>query len=313
MGRLFINSLIHKIMTTENIFASMGADQAHLEKVESSLFVVEKLQLQPALAGYDAPEAFGIYKGTGGKALGVMGKQFDPMQPKEFMDNIIHTSHTNGVDLNLGSLKFSEYQGGSKIEFSVSLEPISFMNAAGKEDTTETKILFSTSYDGSQSNSISLYTYRQVCSNGMMGWGLDSTLKGKNTTGGKNKILTYGNEVMKIMSKTEDYKQKLIALNSLKVGKTQINAFLTSLLGYDVTSEEIHPNSKKVLDKLLESIDTEFTRTGKTMFGLLQGVTHYTNHIADLADGVTRDEYIRFRTGAKTNTDAQRLAFATLK
>lgn len=233
------------------------------------------------------------------------------MQPKELLENIIHTSHVNGVDLDLENLKFNEFVGGKYIEFAVPLQPIEFTNERKVNDITNMMLTFTTSYNGTKANLITLHTERLVCTNGMKAWGIAATLKTKNTAGGKKKVLTYGNEVMKIMAGAEEFKEKLIALDKIKVTQKDVDAYLSTLLGYDVT-ENVHPNSQKMLDKINASVALEFERTGTTMFGLLQGITHYTNHAAERPDDVSRDEYIRFRTGATINENAQKLAFAAL-
>lgn len=302
-------------MTTDNILQTVGSAQENLTKVEASLFDVVKLQLHPNIEGFNSPQTFGVYKGTGGAPLGVMGDQFEPMQPKEFLESIVTTSHESGADLKLETLKFNEYSSGSHIEFEVSLPPIEFTNAKKVNDVTEMKLVFTTSYNGSKSNKISLFTKRLVCLNGMMAWGknAESVLTAKNTAGGKKKILTYTNEVMKVMAGSEDYRNKIVALNNIQVTQKQVNEYISKLLGYDITDAEImNPKRDRILDKINQSIALEFDRTGDTMFGLLQGITHYTNHVANEGGKYTNDEYIRFHTGYKINETAQRLAFAEL-
>lgn len=301
-------------MNTNDILQSAGATEAHLESIRAKFFEVIKLQLHPNIEGFNSPEAFGIYKGTGGMALSVMGKDFVPMQQREFLDSIIHTVFECGADLDLETLEFNEYKGGRQIEFSIALQPLAFVNKAGNFDETRNRLTFATSYDGSKSNTIALYTYRQICSNGMMGWGMESVLKGKNTAGGKEKILTYCDEVVKIVAEAKAFNERLQGLNLREVGKAEVEAFKLKLLGYNkeslAKSEKPETKKQNILDRINESIELEFERTGETAFGLLQGVTHYTNHVANSSKTITDEEYIRFYQGAKLNDKAQELIFA---
>jgi len=321
--------------TIESILdGGMNSTAKHLEAIEAKFFEVIKVQLHPNIEGFNSPDNYGIYKGTGGDALSVMGKDFVPMQQREFMDSIIHTVFECGSDLDLETLEFKEFKGGRQIEFSISLAPLDFENTMGLRDVTENKLTFSTSYDGSKSSAISLYTVRQICSNGMMGWGMETVLKGKNTQGGKNKILTYCDEVMHIVEEVKKFNIKMRELDIQKVGKAEVEAFKLKLLGYNKESllskpkrlvkkvdkktgvesivEDANQDSKKfaILDRINESIELEFSRTGETKFGLLQGITHYTNHVANGSKTVTDEEYIRFYAGAKMNDMAQQLVFA---
>lgn len=303
-------------METNALTSLLSSTENHLEAIKAKFFDVIKVQLHPNIEGFKSPEAFGIYKGTGGTPLSVMGKDFVPMQQHEFLNSIIHTVFECGADLDLETLEFKEFMGGRKIEFSIKLQPLAFVNSAGRYDETENKLVFSTSYDGSKSNTIALYTYRQICSNGMMGWGLENILKGKNTVGGKAKILTYCDEVSKIVAETREFNQRLQNLDLVKVGKAEVEAFKLKLLGYnkETLAKSEKPETKKlnILDRINESIELEFSRTGATAFGLLQGVTHYTNHVANSSKTISDEEYIRYYQGAKLNDNAQKLLFAEL-
>lgn len=300
--------------TIENLLAGgLNSTEKHLKAIEARFFEVVKVQLHPNIEGFISPDNYGVYKGTGGEALSVMGKDFVPMQQKEFMDSIIHTVFECGSDLDLETLEFKEFKGGRQIEFSISLAPLDFENSMGLRDVTENRLTFSTSYDGSKSSAISLYTVRQVCSNGMMGWGMETVLKGKNTAGGKSKILTYCDEVMHIVEEVKKFNIKMKQLDIQKVGKAEVEAFKLKLLGYNketlAKSEKNETKKLNILDKINESIEIEFARTGETKFGLLQGITHYTNHVANNSKTITDEEFIRFYNGAKMNDKAQELVF----
>jgi len=301
--------------TVESILdGGINSTSNHLASIEAKFFEVVKVQLHPNVEGFKSPDNYGIYKSTGGNALSVMGKDFVPMQQREFMDSIIHTVFECGADLDLETLEFNTYKGGRQIEFSISLAPLDFENTMGLRDVTENKLTFSTSYDGSRSSAISLYTVRKICTNGMMGWGMESVLKGKNTIGGKTKILTYCDEVMHIVEEVKKFNIKMRQLDIQKVGKAEVEAFKLKLLGYNKESllkaEKPEPKKMNILDKINESIELEFSRTGETAFGLLQGITHYTNHVANSSKTITDEEYIRFYNGAKLNDKAQQLVFA---
>lgn len=317
--------------TVDSVMASINKTDAHLESVKAKFFEVVKVPLKPKSTKFEATEnVFGVYKSTGGQPISKksMGKDFMPMQPNEFFENILQTANECNGEMNLDTLKFNEYSGGSKIEFSVEMNPIEFVNDKKVKDITKVFMTFTTSYDGSKSNTISIYTERLVCTNGMVARGLEGVLKGRNTIGGKTKILSYCEEVAELLTNVQDYKKRLEELNKKRVTPAQVEAFKLSLLGYNaetLAQAEIenpkNQNTRKheILKNLDEAIKLEFDRTGKTAFGLLQGVTYYTNHIASekvatASKGIAiqRPEYIRFFQGAKTNDTAQELVFAML-
>ena len=306
--------------TSENIIGNAVATQQHLAKIEASLFEVVKMPLvvqnHPDMPDFfKAPkDAFGHYKSNGGQCIGKVGKDSTAMQPKEFFDNILSTVHEFGADLDLNTLKFKEWCGSSKIEFSIKMFPLSFKNDKGLDDITNLSVTFSTSYDGSKSNVISLYTERLVCTNGMVANKLQGTLKGRNTIGGKAKILSYASELAQIINGASEFKEKMIALDKIKLNASQIEAYKKSLFGYNkaslLASEGNQTKKYNILERFEESIGIEFERTGQTAFGLLQATTHYTNHVANNSKKVSNEEYIRFNQGFKTNAKAQELLFA---
>jgi hypothetical protein len=326
-------------MTLENILSVANETKLHLESVEKKFFEVVNLPLSVNREGFKDIETFLPYKSNGGNALSdkARGKDFVPMQPKEFYNNIIATVHEHGADLDLNTLEFTEYCGGSKIEFKIKMFPLSFKNNKGLQDITNMWLTFTTSYDGSKSNVIGLYTERLVCTNGMVRSKLEGTLKGKNTINGKVKILSYSEEVSKIFNSANEFKKQLEDLDKVTPTKKQIEDFKFNLLGYNKESlkesdkklAEEHAKAEakaggkvraknndakyKILADIEKSIEFEFERTGATAFGLLQGITYYTNHIANAnATKYNSSEYIRFFTGAKTNDKAQDLVIEML-
>jgi hypothetical protein len=260
---------------------------------------------------------FGIYKSTGGQALGVMGNDFNPMQPVEFYETILSAVQDFNADLDLNTLQFKEYCGGSKIEFSIKMHPISFKNNKGLQDITNMELTFSASYDGSKSNVITLYTERLVCTNGMVAKGVEGYIKGRNTIGGKTKVLIFVEDIAKIINSAKNFREQMEELDKKKVTKKQIEEFKLKLFGYNKESlkkeqlESDKPLTAKnnFIDAIDEAIDLEIKRTGQTLFGLLQGVTYYSNHVAQRSEQISQAEYIRFFQGAKTNDKAQELIF----
>lgn len=216
--------------TIDTIFANVNASQTNLNKVESQLFTVYKT-LNPAfefttpegkkIAVKESEQEFRVFT-CEGINLSTMKGQFVPMQPREFYDNIISTVHEFGADLDLSTLKFRRFCDSKKIEFSIRMKPFTFINNKKVKDETNLEVTFSTSYDGSKSNLISLYTERVVCTNGMVARKLEGTLKGRNTQSGKDKILSYASELAEIINGAKEFKQKMEALDKIKLNKAQI-------------------------------------------------------------------------------------------
>lgn len=279
--------------TLETIFATANASKANLEKVESQLFTVYKTP-NPAF-NFTAPDGkiipvkeseqeFRVFT-CGGVNLSTMKGQFEAMQPKELFDNIISTVHEFGADLDLSTLKFRTFSDSKKIEFSIALKPFTFINNKKVLDETNLYVTFSTSYDGSKSNKIALYTQRVVCTNGMVANKLQGTLTGRNIMSGKAKILSYAKELAEIINGAEEFKQKLEALDKIKLNKAQVEQFKKDLFTFNTAELLKKEDEAKALDLKLgadekKNLTKAKQKNGKSK-GILEGfeLARFNTHI----------------------------------
>lgn len=339
--------------TIDTIFTDVNNAKANLVKVESQFFNVfvapvgaqhyknpntGKLVTIPA-----STENFRVFT-CEGLELSLMKGQFVPMQPKEFYDNIISTVHEFGADLDLNTLKFRRLANSKKIEFSIRMKPFTFINNKKVVDETNMEVTFSTSYDGSKSNTIALYTERVVCTNGMVASKLEGVLKGRNTLSGKAKILSYASELAQIINGAVEFKEKMEALDKIKLNKAQIEQFKLEM--FKVNQKELNTNGKSIqanfkraevlnnFEKAMflteiefedlpndyfssEKFNTDFKDfkesdyLSMTAFEVLQSVTRYTNHHANIK--TERDLNIRFGSGFDLNNKAQELLFSLIE
>jgi hypothetical protein len=338
------------MITIDNILGTVNNTQDILNNIENRLFTVYKAP-NPAfvyvtpngekIAVKETQDSFRVFT-CSGKNLSTMKGQFLPMQPKEFYDNIIATVHEFGADLDLSTLEFNEFCNSKKIEFSIKMKPFTFINNKNVLDETNLYVTFSTSYDGSKSNVISLYTERVVCTNGMVATKLEGTLKGRNTVNGKQKILSYASELAQIINGANEFSKKMQDLDKINLKKSDIEEFKKQLFGFNkatllANEKEARANGKsygileafdlamfktslefKELPKdyfTSEKFNTDFKNfkekdyVSMSAFEVLQSVTHYTNHIAKVKTKTDISENIRFGSGFKTNNKAQEILF----
>jgi hypothetical protein len=273
----------------------------NLNKIVTSLFDVQKVQLVSSVEGYDTPESFGIYNTTNKRCLGVVGSQYTPTQPAELMGNFIECLPVESLE----KMKYSELKGGSKILFSSPFKTISFKNLRGQQDESIININLQTGYDGLTKTSLFLSTYRLICSNGMKANFTEFTASFKNTQGNKNKINNICTDVAKSLNMFDNLEQLILHLNSVPVTQLAVKNFLHSLTGINIDKkEEESTRALNIYNDLLQSIEIEFRRTGASAWGLLNGVTHYTNHVATAEN---RQDYILVDKGETLNRKAQEL------
>lgn len=277
----------------------------NISNIRESLFEVKKIQLHPNIPGFKSPDAYGMFRNTGGDALGVVGKSFEPTQPKFLFDNFVDSLQDfNAGDLN--KLKYSELKGGSKILFKAPIGKISFKNLAGKDDEMELFINLQTGFDGQTKTSMYISSYRLICLNGMKAYATEFSVSFKNTKGNIGKVNYMVNDLQKAFGLAKDFNEMVEHLNSKKVTKKEVDEYILKVTGLNQKDyNELSTRGRNILDRINSSIATEFADTGSTAWGLVNGITRYTNHLASTSN---RQDYLFADNGMQLNDKAQKFA-----
>jgi len=300
--------LPHLLNTMQNLLATIENGASHIEALKSKVFTAKKIQLHTGLEGFESPEAFGVYKNTGGHALGVVGKVYEPTDLHLFLDAIHHSVLSSGIDLDITKLEYREYYGGSKVSFVLPYKKYEIQSPM-VGDTLETKLCFSTGFDGKTTASVNFSALRLWCKNGAKGWQKDINLTLKNTLLNQAKLLYFTNEIIKAVEGVDNYVGLLNNASKKSIKQSEIDAFLTALTGYNVAEKaELTTRKRNILDSINRAIVTEIQNTGASYFSLLQGVTRYTTH--DLAKG--DEEALLFAHASQMSDKAHQLVFAEL-
>ena len=291
------------------IIKSLNKGFDKLQRIEDNLFEVTKVQLHPNIEGFNSPNGFGIYKTTGGDALGVVGKDFTPTQPKILFDAFKEAMLISDVDMN--TLSSTTCKGDKKILFQAVIGKMSFINMMGKEDTSNVSLNLQTGFDGYTKTSMFLTTYRLICSNGMKAMKTEFSVSFKNTKGNIGKVSALSQDVAKAIDNMEDLNSMVLRLNNKQVDQRQVDEYLLKVLGYNQKDyNELNTNKQNILDKINGSIQLEFNRTGSSLWGLVNGITHYTNHVA--SENKNKVDYLLYDSGATMNNKAQKVAVSML-
>lgn len=292
----------------ENILSNIEAQVNHVETLKGQVLQAKKIQLHSGIDGFNSPEAFGIYKHTGGNPLGVVGSQFEPMNLQLFLDAIQYSVLNSGIDLDLTKMTYNEHYNGSKIAFRIPFKKYELATPM-VGDTLETALEFRTGFDGKTKMSLGFYSLRLWCSNGAKNWKKDVDLSMKNTLGNVTKVTYFTNEIVKAAAMTESYVNLLNSATLKSIRQADIDKFLTDLTGYSVKEyNELNTRKRNILDSINQSVAIEMQNTGANLFSLLQGVTRYTTH--EIAKGDV--ESILYARANDLNTTAHELVFASL-
>jgi len=295
-----------------DILKNLNDFNTPIQAIEQKLFDVQKVQYPSPMDGFNQPKAWGIYKTSGGQELGTVGSRYAPIQPKEFFNSFINGIVESELSVDLSKLKYTEYYNGERISFKLPLETIAFKNKAKINDVIETYLSFTTTFNGTGSSVLGLFTERLICLNGMTATTKDCYATYKHTENSNVKALIHSNQISKIAKNgTQNLKQRFNLMNETEISQSQQDELLTKITGYDFKNyKEAKHKTRTTMDKINESVAIETRRTGTTLWGLLNGITNYTNHVASA--GKNQEEYILFATGAKLNKKAEQVITAEL-
>lgn len=278
---------------------------ANIEKIEAQLFNVVKVPLVSNLVGFENPTAFGIYKENGGQPLGVVGNDYSPQQLKNLFPLFIDGMREN-QDFDGSKLTFHEMKDGKKVRFSVPVAKVGFKNLRGQFDESIVTLNFQTGFDGLTKTSLYLSTFRMICSNGMKASVTEFQASFKNVKGNQGKAVSLVADINRQLTNVETLNEMYLAMNKVEVNQAIIDKYIESVTGYNLKEKADFSTRKlNILNDINKSIDLEFSRTGATAFGLFNGITHYTNHVAS---GHTNPDFIYTENGAKMNDKALKLA-----
>jgi hypothetical protein len=290
-----------------DILTNIQSSGNHINNLKSQVLTAKKIQLHTGMEGFNSPKSFGIYKNTGGDALGIVGDVFEPMNLQLFLDAIEHSVLSSNADVDLNKLTYHEYYGGGKVVFRLPLKKYEIKTPM-VGDTLETALEFRTGFDGMTKISLGFYALRLWCTNGAKNWQKDVAISMKNTTKNQAKVMTFTDEIFKVISMTENYVNCLNDATLKQITQSDIDKFLTKLTGYDVKAySDLTTRSRNILDSVNNSIAIEMQNTGNNAFSLLQGITRYTTH--ELAKG--NIEKLLYASASEMNAKAHELIFAT--
>lgn len=280
-----------------NFLSNVSAEISKFEEIREQLFHVVKVQLHPNIDGYEVPESFATYRSQGGQPLGVVGKDFTPTQPVQLLEGLLECDQ-----IDFTQIKYKEMKGGSKIRFEIPLKTIEIKNDRKIGDVTDVYLQLQTGFDGQTKTSLYLYTKRLICLNGMKKSFTEFQASFKNTRGNQGKILGLCNDVAKAVSMVDDVKELYLNLDKIQVNQRMINDYVKKVADLDVNlSVDWSTRKRNIYENIMQSIDLEMNRTGNTAFGLLNGMTYYTNH---LASGCDNEDFVFVDSGAKLNDKA---------
>ena len=288
-----------------DILDSISSEFTNIDKVKEKIFIPKLIQLHPNIDGFNSPESYAVYKNTGGDALGVVGSTYKPMDLNIMLDSIVTSALECGDGIDLSTLDFKEYKGGSKVAFTIDLPTKEIEGSPMVGDIVKRKIEFRTGFDGKTKSSVVESFERLWCENGCTNTHSQSVAF-KNTINNHAKIYNLCQYIEQSQRNSDAFITNIGNLSQIEMKQKDIDAFLTRLTGYDVKAyKELTTRKRNILDSINAAIGIEKANTGANLFSIVNGITRYTTH--DLSKG--SEESLFYDASAKMNVNALNLAF----
>lgn len=309
-------------METPNILTAINSqiNASAVATIENQLFNVVKVPLVTEKtisvdgiwqkSKFESPkDIFGTYREQGGSALGIVGKDFNPTQPKAVFEVLVQSLLE--LKINTDKMEYHEHADGSKIRFKVPLRSIDIkQNKAKLNDVTDVFLNFQTGFDGKTSTSLFLETKRLVCLNGMRVSATEHETKFRNTKGNDGKAVSIIGDIIKQVQMIEHLNEIYKRLNAFEVDEATRTKYIELVTGYDLKKySELSTRTRNIIDQLQSDIEKEINDSGATLFGLFNGITRYNNHSATNSKA---KDFLMYGAGAKMNDKALLQAFAIL-
>jgi hypothetical protein len=267
----------------ENFMSNIAKANENVANIENQLFDVEMKPLIVADPNFTVVDWYGVFKSTGGNHLGVVGNRFLPTQPRAVFQAFCDAILDYGLDTE--NLRYTEVKGGEVVRFSIDLEPLSYINLRKQEDITIPTLNLQIGLNGKVVTSMFLSTLRLVCTNGAKKSFTEFATSFKNVKGNQGKIVGMFDDVVRCMQEVTQVDELYARMQKVEINQDVVNTYLKRVADIDMAKyKEYSTQKQNTINLINKSIELEISRTGATLFGLYNGLTHYANHSINTKD-----------------------------
>jgi hypothetical protein len=279
-----------------------------LRPIAEQMFSTQKTQLRAPISlegvQLEDPETYGIFRNDTGAWLGSVGKDYETIEPMEFLRAIklgYDKMNEKGANLKLEKIEYNELFGGRVINIKVPLKTFEFDNPVKTGDVTEAFMDFRTGFNGKIATSSAVFFRRVFCDNGCTSLIKGANRKYKHLKNSNLQAKAFATGMAKALPALETYEEMVLAMNDFKLSKGQVNELFEQITGYDVQEyldDEMHYKRAETYENMMEAINEEFERTGRTAYGLFNGFTNYTNHYMNSGSRIEKEEGYLYKKGS---------------
>lgn len=243
-----------------------------------------------------ATDSYGIFRNDNNAWLGIIGRQYEPMQNFEVAETLIATTQ-DFTETHRGGILFN----GKKIYFQSELNPVNVAN-----DEIKRYLTILNSHDGSSSIGFGFSNTVVVCQNTFFK-AMKELQRFKHTNSAKERIEIARKQVRTILEQENEVIETYMRLADTKINNKAIKFVVADLFdldkdSFDKPSLEISTRKKGEMISFKNILDSELSSHGETLWGLFNAVTWKTNHFD--AKRNNKLENVMVGSGYKKNNSA---------
>lgn len=206
---------------------------------------------------------------------------YTPFQNSELGELLIRISEKTGYEIHSGGM----FNGGGKVY--LQLNTGNEIRGIGNNGTTvKGYVTGINGHDGTTSLKWGAVNFTVCCRNTFAAASKSLQKSARHTAAIYNKVDIAIAEIEGINAAEKSIFDKFIKLSEMPVNRAAIVRVVNNVTGVDITREDKENVSTYALNRaeeLTQSIASEMSAKGETMWGLFSGVTHYTSHVLPAA------------------------------
>lgn len=239
-----------------------------------------EVEKQPLLlpCGTETP-FFGIVRADNNHTFSTCKGSYVPYQNSELGELLVRIAEKGGYSIHSGGA----FNGGAKVF--IQLDTGNALKGIGSNnDIVKGFVTGINSHDGTNSLRWGGSNITISCENTFAAAASDLPNRVRHTASIHDRVDTYLRHVERIVRAENALFERFKRLASIPVSREDILKVTKAITGVDVSTNERQAMEKhstitlRKTNDLLESIDSEMTQKGDTLWGLFSGVTHYTSH-----------------------------------
>jgi phage/plasmid-like protein (TIGR03299 family) len=241
----------------------------------------------------ETPSA-GIFRSDTNAWLGTTSKKYAPFQNYEMAETIVKASDGLGMDVTRGG----ELNGGKRVFLQTELKS----EYIGKSDVKR-YITALNSHNGTSSIGFGSSNTVVVCQNTFYKAYKDVN-KFRHTPNAKERIEFAMQDLRKAIQLDEQLMQTFKIMSEQPIKEEVVSNVMKLCFDIDINRNRSDLKPRELKEEFLinQAISTEMQLEGATLWGLFNGVTRYTNHVAN--GKKDKEEYVMVGAGYNTNLTA---------